>query len=123
LLEVMVQKDEATSTLERLTREHSTTETEVTHLGDTVRGLTGDIDAELAQHRSQRDEVATQVPEPLLQLYEKLRAQKGGVGAAALVNGMCEGCHTSLPSREVERVKREGGLQRCENCRRILVVI
>jgi hypothetical protein len=27
-----------------------------------------------------------------------------------------------LPSREVEQVKAAGGLQRCDNCRRILVI-
>jgi predicted nucleic acid-binding Zn-ribbon protein len=62
------------------------------------------------------------LPQELVALYEKIRAAKGGVGAAALEQGTCQGCHTKLPAREVERLRAEGGLQRCENCRRILVV-
>jgi uncharacterized protein len=123
LLEVMVQKDEATSTLERLTGESDTASKESEELGATVAGLTSDIDAELETHRAARDEKAQTIPDDLLQLYEKIRETKHGVGAAALKAGTCEGCHTSLPSREVERIKKEGGLQRCENCRRILVVV
>jgi predicted nucleic acid-binding Zn-ribbon protein len=57
-----------------------------------------------------------------LSLYDSIRASKNGVGAAALVGGTCQGCHTQLPAREVERMRAEGGLQRCDNCRRILVV-
>ena len=123
LLEVMVQKDDATATLERLTAEHEASSKESEELGKTVAKLIGDIDAELAAHRTARDEIATGLPDDLLSLYEKIRQAKGGVGAAALKAGTCEGCHTSLPSREVERIKKEGGLQRCENCRRILVVV
>jgi predicted nucleic acid-binding Zn-ribbon protein len=122
LLEIMVQKDDATATLERLTAEHDATSKESSELGQTVAGLTGDIDAELATHRAARDAKSNEVPDDLRALYEKIRESKGGVGAAALKAGTCEGCHTSLPSREVERMKKEGGLQRCENCRRILVV-
>jgi uncharacterized protein len=123
LLEVMVQKDDATTTLERLTSEHETTSKESAELTQIVGGLTGDIDAELTEHRSARNENSSGVPSDLLELYEKIREAKAGVGAAALKGGMCEGCHTALPSREVERMKKEGGLQRCENCRRILVVV
>ena len=81
-----------------------------------------DIDAALTEHRDARAEIAPSVPEKVLALYEQLRTQKQGIGAAALISGTCQGCHTRLPSKEVERLRAEGGLQRCDNCRRILVV-
>lgn len=121
LLEVMVGKDQATETLERLRSEETQIRSEADELRTAVAKLTADIDASLEGHAATRRELVAGVPEDLLSLYEKIRDQKGGVGAAALEGGTCQGCHTKLPAKEAERVKSEGGLQRCDNCRRILV--
>ena len=122
LLEVMVQKDQATTTLENLQGEHNKASEESAGLTKVVGALTEDIDAQLREHETKRNEIAASIPDDLLALYDKLREQKAGVGAAALEAGTCSGCHTKLPAKEVERLKAEGGLQRCDNCRRILVV-
>ncbi|HVL64778.1 MAG TPA: C4-type zinc ribbon domain-containing protein [Actinomycetota bacterium] len=122
LLEVMVQKDSAATTTERLQAEHEELEREATSLAAVVNELTAEIDARLVEHSGARTRIAAAVSEDLLTLYERIREQKHGVGAAALENGTCSGCHTKLPAREVERLKVERGLQRCDNCRRILVV-
>jgi predicted nucleic acid-binding Zn-ribbon protein len=92
-------------------------------LSAVVDRLTKDVDADLSLHRGQRDAIVPDIPNDLLALYDKLRDQKSGIGAAALRDGMCEGCHTKLPATEREKVRAEGGLQRCDNCRRILVVV
>jgi predicted nucleic acid-binding Zn-ribbon protein len=123
LLEAMVQREGADDTLGKLEGERATTRAECAELTDSVGGMVGDIDAERAQRAERRTDLASGVPDDLLALYERLRAQKSGVGAAALVAGSCQGCHTQLPAREVERLRSEGGLQRCESCRRILVVL
>ena len=122
LLDVMVQKDDATATEERLEAERADVSREAETLGVTVAELTSEIDAELEEHTTQRSAIAPSLPDDLLELYDQLRSSKGGVGVAALRGDTCEGCHTKLPSREVERLRAEGGLQRCDNCRRILVV-
>jgi hypothetical protein len=57
----------------------------------------------------------------LVELYEEIRAQKKGVGAAALVDGVCQGCHETLSAVELDRVKRAAEAPRCEHCRRIVV--
>ena len=58
----------------------------------------------------------------LLELYEDLRRQKKGVGVAALVDGVCQGCHEKLSAVELDRLKRTEGIKRCEYCRRILIL-
>lgn len=122
LLEVMVQSESATATVDKLEGERSTAAAERDDLTQKVDVLTKEIDAELADHAVKRDQAAALVPDDLRSLYEKIRAAKNGVGAAALVGGTCEGCHTKLPAVEAERIRKEKGLQRCDNCRRILVV-
>ena len=122
LLEVMDQKEQASNTLDLLTAERTTLAAEAEQLTAAVGELTGDIDKELAEHTSARDKIAPEIPGDLLTLYDKLRETKHGIGAARLEGGTCQGCHTKLPAKEAERVRNEGGLQRCDNCRRILVV-
>jgi uncharacterized protein len=79
------------------------------------------IEGDLAGRRSERDELATSIDPELLELYEDLRGQKKGVGAAALVDGVCQGCHEQLSAVELDKLKRTDGVRRCEHCRRILV--
>jgi uncharacterized protein len=122
LIEVMDQREQAEAVRDRLQAEVTETTKTSDELTRTVAGLTADIDAELAAHRSERSVVAEEIADDLKALYEKIRAAKGGVGAAALEGATCQGCHTKLPAAEYERVRSEGGLQRCDNCRRILVV-
>ena len=122
LLEVMVNRESAGSTAESLSTERSEAEREAEELQAAVEHLTREIDEELAGHTARRAEVTGSIPAALLRTYDGIRESRGGVGAAELVGGTCQGCHTKLPQVEVERVTREGGLQRCDNCRRILVV-
>jgi len=122
LLEVMVQGESATETWQRLHSERETTASTAKRLAEAVATIKSEIDGELASHRDRRETILPDVPDNVLSLYDRLREQKGGIGAAALVGGTCEGCHTQLSNKEVERLRAAGGLQRCENCRRILVV-
>ena len=56
-------------------------------------------------------------------MYEKLRASSGGVGAAALHRGRCEGCHLQLNTTDLNRLRDapDDDVVRCEECRRILI--
>jgi uncharacterized protein len=123
LLEVMLQRDQAGETVTRLESERRDAAAEAQELTARVGALTTEIDADLSKHGSARDEVAGTLPAALLKLYDQIRENKGGVGAAALEAGTCQGCHTKLPAKEIERLKAEGGVQRCDNCRRILVLV
>jgi predicted nucleic acid-binding Zn-ribbon protein len=76
----------------------------------------------LADRRGERERLAPELDEDLLDLYESLRTQKRGVGAAALKDGVCQGCHEKLSPLAIDRLKRTEGIKRCENCRRILVL-
>lgn len=89
--------------------------------GESVRELDG-IGAELTERRAARQALTPGLDEELLELYEDLRRQKKGVGAAALVDGVCQACHEQLSALEVARLKKTDGIRRCEHCRRILVL-
>ncbi|MBV9384770.1 MAG: hypothetical protein JOY82_23990 [Streptosporangiaceae bacterium] len=71
----------------------------------------------------QRAGVASGVPAELLSLYDKLRDAHGGIGAAALRAGRCQGCHLSLNTVDLNAIRQSppDEVLRCEECRRILV--
>jgi predicted nucleic acid-binding Zn-ribbon protein len=80
--------------------------------------------AELAgKAADRRSAVIAEEPADLIDLYERLRAQHGGVGAAALRRGRCEGCHLSLNTVDLNAIRAaaDDDVVRCEECRRILV--
>ncbi|HEY0558647.1 MAG TPA: C4-type zinc ribbon domain-containing protein [Frankiaceae bacterium] len=81
------------------------------------------LDRDAALARSRRDMLAPQLPADLLALYEKLRAENEGVGAAALVSRRCQGCHLELQGSELGRVRTAApdAVVRCDECGRILV--
>lgn len=81
------------------------------------------IETELSAERELRTRAASPLPSDLLATYERLRARLGGVGAARLEHGMCTGCHLTLPSSELERIKREppDAVVLCDQCGRILI--
>lgn len=70
-----------------------------------------------------RAAVAGEEPPELLDLYGRMREQHGGVGAAALRRGRCEGCHLSLNTVDLNAIRaaEPDEVLRCEECRRILV--
>ncbi|HSJ33815.1 MAG TPA: C4-type zinc ribbon domain-containing protein [Acidimicrobiia bacterium] len=79
------------------------------------------IDSELARKEERKREAVAPVPEDLVELYEKLRSTKEGVGVGRLDNDTCGGCHMRLSPAEVAEVKKADP-PRCVHCRRILVI-
>jgi len=72
---------------------------------------------------SARTPLAADLSTELIGLYEKIREQSGGMGAALLRAGRCEGCRLELSGGERARVRAAPAdeVVRCEECRRILV--
>ena len=82
-----------------------------------------ELQAELEQVAQERSDAVAGLPADLLGLYERLREQKGGVGAAHLRGRRCEGCSLQIDSAELASIagQRSDEVVRCEECGRILV--
>ena len=82
-----------------------------------------EIGEQAAKATDRRAAVLADEPADLIDLYDRLRAQHGGVGAAALRRGRCEGCHLSLNTVDLNAIRAADAdeVLRCEECRRILV--
>ena len=73
--------------------------------------------------KAQRAELAESIPADLLALYDKLRVDHGGLGAAEFAQDLCGGCQLQMPPSDLSVVKAApvDEVVRCEECRRILV--
>ncbi|MPZ27065.1 MAG: hypothetical protein GEV12_11785 [Micromonosporaceae bacterium] len=70
-----------------------------------------------------REPLVEQLPADLVALYERIRDDSGGMGAALLRSGRCGGCRLDLSGSERARIKTAApdDVVRCDECRRILV--
>ncbi|MDK0519195.1 C4-type zinc ribbon domain-containing protein [Streptomyces sp. ML-6] len=123
VLEVMERRESAQERVTELSDRVSAVQAKVDDATARRDAATRELDAEVATVTKEREVVAASVPADLLKLYDKLREQQGGVGAARLYQRRCEGCRLELNITEINEVKAAAPdtVLRCENCRRILV--
>ena len=81
------------------------------------------IDDEVATIRVERAALAAPLSTELLDFYDKIRADFGGMGAALLQRGACQGCRIAMDMTELDRIRNTSAetVVRCGECRRILV--
>lgn len=122
-LEIMQQLEEAQAMLDKLQQEIAGTDERLAELVDVRDQRTGEIDRELDAVTVERDPAVEGIPDDLLALYEKLRANRKGVGAAELRQRRCSGCQLTIDNAEIEVIRRAPSdlVVRCEECSRILV--
>ncbi|WP_307797361.1 zinc ribbon domain-containing protein [Actinomadura barringtoniae] len=123
VLEIMERREEAEGKVNALKTERESSEKEYADAGARRDEAQQQIDGESGMTTTARTAVAKDVPDDLLALYEKLRGQFGGVGAAKLYRGACQGCHLALNTVDLNRIRAAAGDEviRCEECRRILI--
>jgi predicted nucleic acid-binding Zn-ribbon protein len=122
-LEVMERLEDARGALAALVKERD----ELTAARDAAAAerdtswAEGDRDREWVA--GERVKVVAEISADLLALYDKLRADHDGVGAAALHQRRCEGCRMELTPTDIGRIRDAAPdtVLRCEECRRILV--
>ncbi|MBH5334577.1 hypothetical protein IHE55_07085 [Streptomyces pactum] len=123
VLEVMERRESAQERVTELTGRVSAVQAKADEATARRDAAAAEIDAEIATVTKERGIVAGSVPADLLKLYDKLREQQGGVGAARLYQRRCEGCRLELNITEINELRAAApdAVVRCENCRRILV--
>src|SRR6266550_7690499 len=122
LLAYLEQRDGVERRAKEAEGQASTLRTQVDQVAASSQEELADVRTKLEARLAARAELAGRIDPALLELYEELRAHKKGVGAAALVDGVCQGCHETLSAVELDRIRKTDDVPRCEHCRRILVL-
>jgi predicted nucleic acid-binding Zn-ribbon protein len=122
-LELMEQRDGAVAALSevqvRLADARAQRERTEATRDATLRVIDQEEDFRLAG----RKPLVADLPTDLVALYDRIRESSGGLGAALLRAGRCEGCRLELSGADRATVKAAAPdeVVRCEECRRILV--
>jgi predicted nucleic acid-binding Zn-ribbon protein len=123
VLDVMERLESSQSLQSELTGQKAAAEARIAEQSASRAQKTAEIDNEVEALRAQRDTQAGSVDADLVTLYEKIRAQQGGVGAAELRQRRCTGCRLELNTVEINQLRNadDDEVMRCEECRRILI--
>lgn len=123
VLEVMERRESAQARVAELTDRVASVQAKTDDATARRDAAFQEIDAEAASVTKEREVVAGSVPADLLKLYDRLRTQGGGIGAAKLYARTCQGCRQELAITELSEIRAAAPdkVVRCENCARILV--
>jgi predicted nucleic acid-binding Zn-ribbon protein len=85
-----------------------------------ARERTAEDQAQLAQFRNERSELASKLPPVTLSSYNRIRKKWNGFAIAEAVDGRCSACQIVLRPQYLQDLKRGGELMTCEVCGRFL---
>jgi len=122
-LEVMEALEEAEAVLTRVRDELGVLDAQAAESESTRDRAVAELDGQAADTQTERELTAAKIPDSLLTLYDKVRAQHGGLGAAALRQRTCEGCRLELNGADLRELAAlpSDEVLRCPECNRILV--
>ena len=122
-LEIMERLEEQEKTLAALTAKHETLLEEYRAAVAELERVLADLDEQSAAVAQERSHAVEGLDAGLVALYEKVRAQHGGLGVAPLRARRCEGCRLELNSSELAQIMAAPAEEvlRCDECGRILV--
>ena len=88
-----------------------------------AESTTAQLNSDRAAAAAEREIQVRELPNDLLALYERIRKDNNGIGAAHLQQGRCGGCRLQLSpvALAAARNAAPAELLRCEECRAILV--
>ena len=122
-LEVMERQEAADAAVTSASAEAERVTAELAGVRAALEKALAGLDDEIGAETRARADAVAGVPAPLVELYEKIRQNAGGLGAARLYQRRCEGCRLELTPVDLGRIRAaaEDEVVRCEECRRILV--
>lgn len=124
LLGRMEEREEMTGQMTKLEDRRAQLEVEKEELTAKRDDAAKSILAELGELKARHDQVVQQVPDDLLQRFEKAKERHGAVALGALEGGICTACRLELTPLERSDLRENAPtLGTCPQCQRLLVAL
>jgi uncharacterized protein len=122
-LEVMERLEQAQAEQLRLDKELAVIDAEMATVATRRDAELRTIATEVAELTDERQRAVQLLPPDLMALYERVRAQHGGVGVGALRQRRCEACRLELNAADLRELAAmaDDEVLRCPECDRLLV--
>lgn len=122
-MELLQKQEELNAKLSDIRSKQTEVAAELSTLQDELAAQEHEIRAEMEVLETSRGDLLPNIEPELVNLYERIRRDNDGVGAALLQQRKCTGCGMQLAPTAVSaaRVASSDQLIRCEECKAILV--
>jgi predicted nucleic acid-binding Zn-ribbon protein len=123
-LDVMERREEVETRANDLSKQLGEADAQVADARARLDAASVEIARELAELSAERAQLVPAINAELVELYESMRPKHGGIAVAKYDQGTCRACGLPLSPLARDEIKRtDEALLRCENCRRLLVVV
>ena len=119
-LELMIQADKLKGEIEVADKAARATKESIARQLADLETKSKALESQQQQLETERQTLAAQIDDDLLDQFERLFNSKGDAAVVAVEHGVCTGCHMKVTTATAARVKAGKEIVSCENCARIL---
>lgn len=120
ILEGMMVIEEKEQLTEKGRREFQQKEKKVLQKRSELEKFASEAQAQIDDLQQEKGQLRAQIPEELIQQYERIAIVRNGVALAEVKDQSCQGCHVRLRPQFFAEVKTNQEMMTCENCNRFL---
>ena len=119
-LELMEQAEAQKAVIADTEKNATATKAQVARQLEALEGKSIAITGQLGELEAERQRLAAELNEDLLDTYNRLFGSKGDSAVVPLEHEVCMGCHMKVTASSSARVKARREIVHCEQCGRIL---
>ncbi|TET53226.1 MAG: hypothetical protein E3J54_04670 [Actinobacteria bacterium] len=119
-MEILSSLEEKMSSLKERIRER---ENEASEAESSVLEKETQLKGQLGKLANDRELKTKDIDNELLEEYDEIRERKGGLGVAALIDGICQACHVKVPATDLDKIiNKDEAYDYCATCSRIIIL-
>jgi predicted nucleic acid-binding Zn-ribbon protein len=92
----------------------------VSREGKEIAGILQGVQEKMKALEAQRAAAVATCDKGLVNKYERIRKQRGGVAVVAVVAGTCKGCQMNIPPQMANNLRTAEEIQICPSCHRFI---
>jgi len=119
-LELSEEKDQVSEKLDTDKTENDEMSQQLGTQKQELESRISDTEEEHTELVSKRKDLAKNIDNPNLSLYDRVRSAREGVAVVPVSNQACGGCHSRIPSQLEAVIRSKERMTQCNTCRRIL---
>jgi predicted nucleic acid-binding Zn-ribbon protein len=120
MLEFLDRMDKAENNIAARENEYSMLEDRIVSDKEIVKQQSEHENKRLAQLEMDFNDVAGSITPELLEKYEMVKTQKGGIAIVLVNDAVCDGCNMNIPPQMYNELQRCDSLMFCPNCQRMI---
>ena len=88
--------------------------------GKEIQGTLDVVQAQMKELQAERARLIAECDKSLVNKYERIRKQRGGMAVVAVVAGTCKGCQRNIPPQMANNLLTSNEILSCPNCHRFI---